>query len=209
MREDVTGARSSTVFVSYSREDADWVRRFRVMLQPVVANQGLDLWVDDRIAPGDRWRPELESAIARTRLALLLVSPDFLASRFIMDTRAAGVEGGGGPAGAGAGAALTRRSRRESRWVRPRSCDQYRVTAATGTVVFAGYQARGTRRDARIVHVCNQLAHCTSRSNGTCCHRLATRVFLAGAVTGSARSPSTTICCCRSRTSPRSTGNRR
>jgi hypothetical protein len=53
------GARSSTVFVSYSREDADWVRRFTLMLQPVVDNQGMDLWVDvDRIAAGDRWLPK-------------------------------------------------------------------------------------------------------------------------------------------------------
>src|SRR6478752_4375200 len=76
--EAVNGARSTNVFVSYSREDADWVRRFEVMLQPLVNGQGLDLWWDDRIAAGDRWRPELETAIARTRLALLLVSPDFL-----------------------------------------------------------------------------------------------------------------------------------
>ena len=29
------------------------------MLQPVVDNQGLGLWVDDWIAPGDRWLREI------------------------------------------------------------------------------------------------------------------------------------------------------
>lgn len=83
MNEVADGA-GSAVFVSYSRTDVDWVKKFEVMLHPLVNSHGLKLWVDYRIAPGDRWKPEIESAIARTRWALLLVSPDFLASKFIM-----------------------------------------------------------------------------------------------------------------------------
>ena len=74
------------VFISYSRVDADWVARFRVMLHPLLINRGWDLWVDERIPPGDRWRDDLKLAIGRSSLALLLVTPDFLASEFIMGT---------------------------------------------------------------------------------------------------------------------------
>ncbi len=74
------------VFVSYSRQDAKWRDRFRVMLEPVVRERGLELWSDERNVVGDEWRPQLEQAIARSRAALLFVSPDFLASEFIMET---------------------------------------------------------------------------------------------------------------------------
>ena len=73
------------VFVSYSREDADWLVRFQTMLKPLVRNRRLELWSDTLITTGRRWRPELEDAVARADAALLLVSPDFLASDFVMD----------------------------------------------------------------------------------------------------------------------------
>ena len=73
------------VFVSYSREDAQWRRRFTEMLKPLVRERRLDVWSDDRNVVGYEWRPQLAEAIGRSRAALLLVSPSFLASDFIMD----------------------------------------------------------------------------------------------------------------------------
>ena len=77
-------AAKGLVFVSYCHDDREWLRRFRVMLAPVARNGQLEVWADDQILAGDRWRPELEDAIRRARIALLLVSPEFLASRFIV-----------------------------------------------------------------------------------------------------------------------------
>ena len=77
--------RRPLIYVSYAREDADWLRRFEVMLKPLVRHREIDLWHDVRLAADDRWVDELEDAITRADIALLLVTPDFLASDFIMD----------------------------------------------------------------------------------------------------------------------------
>jgi WD40 repeat protein len=82
---DTMSSRSDLVFVSYSREDAEWRRRFEVMLAPVVRERQLEVWSDERALVGEEWRPQLADAIRRSTLALLLISPDFLSSRFIMD----------------------------------------------------------------------------------------------------------------------------
>src|SRR4051812_7115240 len=71
------------VFVSYAREDELWRRRFATMLAPLGA-RGVVVWSDDRIAVGVHWRDELVRAIARADAALVLVSPDLLASEFVM-----------------------------------------------------------------------------------------------------------------------------
>ena len=73
------------VFVSYSHDDAAWVQRFGVLLKPLVRRKRLSLWVDTAIRTGDQWHPEIERAIERSRVALLLVSADFLASDFVME----------------------------------------------------------------------------------------------------------------------------
>jgi len=41
------------------------------------------LWVDTRLRAGDRWRKEIEKALGRATVAILMVSADFLASDFI------------------------------------------------------------------------------------------------------------------------------
>ena len=94
------------VFVSYSREDEKWRRRFAEMLKPLVRERRLEVWSDDRMVTGYEWRPQLAEAIGRARAALLLVSPSFLASDFIMDQELPALMRARGPAGAGAGAAV-------------------------------------------------------------------------------------------------------
>ena len=73
------------VFVSYSREDGEWCRRFVEMLAPAVRRRGFSVWSDEQIRPGDHWHPELQRAVSGARTALLLVSPSFLASSFIIE----------------------------------------------------------------------------------------------------------------------------
>lgn len=62
------------VFLSYSHQDKEWVRRLTVLLAPVVRNQRLELWYDEHIQVGHEWRRDLHAAVHRAHLAICLVT---------------------------------------------------------------------------------------------------------------------------------------
>lgn len=71
------------VFISYAHEDRQWLDRILQHLQPLVTAGTITIWSDESIKVGQFWRKELDEAIGRARVALLLVSPSYLRSDFV------------------------------------------------------------------------------------------------------------------------------
>ena len=73
------------VFISYSHEDAEWMKRLRKQLK-VLERQGLlDIWDDTKLKAGEDWHSRLDQEMLSAKVAVLLVSEDFLTSDFVLD----------------------------------------------------------------------------------------------------------------------------
>jgi len=73
------------VFVSYSHQDDDWLRRFQQHVAVLVRQGAIDVWSDDRINAGAEWEAAIDKALTSSNVAVLLVSPAFMASAYIWD----------------------------------------------------------------------------------------------------------------------------
>lgn len=71
------------VFVSYSHADKKWLTRLQVHLKPLQRDYNINIWADTKLRGGDQWRTEIENALVRAKVAILLVSADFMGSDFI------------------------------------------------------------------------------------------------------------------------------
>jgi internalin A len=89
---DLQGARSISkdgmrihVFISYSHRDDDFRKELQTHISLLQRRSLISTWDDRRIAAGDDWKSEIDDAIERAQLILLLISADFVASEYCYD----------------------------------------------------------------------------------------------------------------------------
>jgi hypothetical protein len=74
---------SPIIFISYSHKDKKWLDELRLHLEPLQRTGRLTVWNDTNIGIGDLWKDKIENALDSAKVAILLVSPAFMGSKFI------------------------------------------------------------------------------------------------------------------------------
>ena len=74
-----------SIFVSYSHKDAKYKEEFEKHMAPLRQYHNVDCWSDEGIPVSSDWRREIEDAMERAGIAVVLLSSNFLSSRFCMD----------------------------------------------------------------------------------------------------------------------------
>ncbi len=69
-----------TVFISYSHKDEAEKEKLISHLGVLQSDGLIDVWVDDRLDPGSDWAADIDQAINRARVAILLITANFLTS---------------------------------------------------------------------------------------------------------------------------------
>jgi hypothetical protein len=84
--------RRPSVFICYAHKDNEdkdlqrrWADRVRGLLESQEQFDSLTVWWDRDISAGDDWEKRILRALGRTSAAVLLVSPHFLQSKFIVE----------------------------------------------------------------------------------------------------------------------------
>jgi hypothetical protein len=84
MFKPVNRLKRECLFISYSHHDAPALARLQVHLKPFERAGRIKRWDDTRIVAGQHWAREIREALSSARVAVLLISADFLASDFIV-----------------------------------------------------------------------------------------------------------------------------
>jgi len=75
----------SKVFICYSHKDERFLRELSPHLELLAKNNHINIWSDRKIEPGAMWQDEIKNSIEAARVAILLISVDFLTSQFIRE----------------------------------------------------------------------------------------------------------------------------
>ena len=73
------------IFISYSHKDVKWLDKIKQFLLPLEQQGLICVWDDTEIKTGADWLDEIRKAIGFARVAVFLVSQDFVNSPFIRE----------------------------------------------------------------------------------------------------------------------------
>jgi hypothetical protein len=74
------------IFLSYAHEDAIYLERLLVHLEPLRMQDQVCAWSDKNLQPGEDWHAGIKASIGNAKVYVLLVSQHFLASTFIRNS---------------------------------------------------------------------------------------------------------------------------
>ena len=73
------------VFISYSHKDAKWLEKLKQFLRPLEEQELIRVWDDTEIRAGSDWLGDISRALESARVAVFLVTQNFLDSPFIRE----------------------------------------------------------------------------------------------------------------------------
>ena len=73
------------VFISYSHRDTDWLARVMEHVAALERWELITAWSDLQIEIGAAWEDEINAELAEAKVAVVLVSPAFLASKYVWE----------------------------------------------------------------------------------------------------------------------------
>lgn len=82
-------AAAPRAFFSYSKADGEHLKTFQKHLRPLERSGKIELWDDRKILPGEEWDESIREALATADIIFLLLSPDFLATDYVVETEIA------------------------------------------------------------------------------------------------------------------------
>jgi hypothetical protein len=73
------------VFISYSHKDEKWLEKLKQFLRPLEDQELIRVWDDTEIRAGSDWLGDISRALESARVAVFLVTQNFLDSPFIRE----------------------------------------------------------------------------------------------------------------------------
>ncbi len=70
------------IFFCYAHEDEELLNKLKTHLAPLQWQGLIETWHDRDISPGTEWEEEIKGQLNTAQIILLLVSPDFMASKY-------------------------------------------------------------------------------------------------------------------------------
>ncbi len=77
--------RPKKIFFSYSKHDRDMLEEFKKHLSSLQLRNVIQPWDDHDIRPGEEWDEKVKEALVSADIILLLVSADFMATKYIQE----------------------------------------------------------------------------------------------------------------------------
>jgi hypothetical protein len=82
--ETARKAARTEVFICYSREDVEYKKELSKHLEALSLDSDIKWWSDSNIESGE-WHGQIEEALSKAKIAVLMISVDFLISEYIRD----------------------------------------------------------------------------------------------------------------------------